>query len=122
VQNSLEALDSSEGRVSIRVESVPMAHAEAKRHVDVTVSDNGPGIPGATEQRIGQPFFSTKKKGTGLGLAIVQRLAIAAGGSLRWRNRGEGGAEFTVRLPVYSREDFDAEVAHLSTVAGRPLG
>jgi two-component system sensor histidine kinase PilS (NtrC family) len=122
VQNSLEALDTDQGRVSIRIESVPRAYAEAKLHVDVTVCDNGPGIPEATEERIGQPFFSTKKKGTGLGLAIVQRLAIAAGGSLRWRNQPEGGAAFTVRLPVYSKADFDAEVAHLSAAAGRPLG
>jgi two-component system sensor histidine kinase PilS (NtrC family) len=122
VQNALEALESDQGQVAIDIKPVPLAHAEAKHHVDVTVSDNGPGIPEMAKERIGQPFFSTKKKGTGLGLAIVQRLAIAAGGSLRWRNRGEGGAAFTIRLPVYSKEYFDAEVAHLSTAAGRPLG
>lgn len=122
VQNALEAVGDRPGEVVISMGAVTRPFESARDFVELAVSDTGPGIPTAWRDRIGQPFFSGKKKGTGLGLAIVQRLALANGGSLRWHCPESGGAEFTLRLPAYSSNDFDAEVAHLSTAAGRPLG
>lgn len=121
VQNALEAVGGP-GDVVIRVTGVSRPYESARDFVELSVSDTGPGIPAAWRDKIGQPFFSGKKKGTGLGLAIVQRLALANGGSLRWHNSAGRGAEFVLRLPAYSPHAFDAEVAHLSVAAGRPLG
>lgn len=121
VQNALEAIGDRAGEVVLRIEPVPRPFDAARDFVEVTVADTGPGIPEPWREKIGQPFFSGKKKGTGLGLAIVQRLAHANGGSLRWHCPESGGAEFTLRLPAYSPELFDLEVAHLSAAAGRPL-
>jgi signal transduction histidine kinase len=64
------------------------------------VSDNGPGIPQAELPKIFAPFFTTKPNGTGLGLAIVQKIILQHGGSVEARNRPEGGAEFTICLPM----------------------
>jgi PAS domain S-box-containing protein len=64
------------------------------------VSDNGPGIPTTDLPKIFAPFFTTKPNGTGLGLAIVQKIILQHGGSVEARNRPEGGAEFTVCLPM----------------------
>ena len=66
----------------------------------ICVADNGAGIPEADLQKIFLPFFTTKSEGTGLGLAVVQKVALQHGGSIEARNRGEGGAEFLLWLPL----------------------
>jgi signal transduction histidine kinase len=71
--------------------------------VAITVTDTGPGIPESERERIFLPFVSTKADGLGLGLAIVKRIAEEHGGSVACRNRAEGGARFTVRLPLAER-------------------
>ena len=65
----------------------------------ISVSDNGPGIPGETLSKIFVPFYTTKANGTGLGLAVVQKIIVQHGGSIEARNQAVGGAEFLVWLP-----------------------
>ncbi|HYA97012.1 MAG TPA: ATP-binding protein [Methylomirabilota bacterium] len=67
----------------------------------ISVADNGPGIPPAALNKIFRPFFTTKARGTGLGLAVVQKIIVQHGGSVEARNRPQGGAEFIVTLPVF---------------------
>jgi PAS domain S-box-containing protein len=69
----------------------------------LSVADNGPGIPASDLSKIFVPFFTTKPNGTGLGLAIVQKIVVQHGGSIEARNRPEGGAEFTIWLPMSRR-------------------
>ncbi|HSW46301.1 MAG TPA: ATP-binding protein [Phycisphaerae bacterium] len=79
---------------------VAIALPEVSEHeIILTISDNGPGIPGELLDRIFNPFFTTKDTGTGLGLAIVHQIVEVLGGSVRASNRAEGGAEFALRLP-----------------------
>lgn len=68
--------------------------------VRIEVADDGGGIPMELGDRIFEPFISTKDTGTGLGLAICKRIVEEHGGSIAAANRPEGGALFTVRLPV----------------------
>jgi signal transduction histidine kinase len=65
----------------------------------VEVADEGVGLPEDTS-RLFEPFFSTKPQGTGLGLAIALHIVSAHGGTIEARNRNEGGAIFTVSLPI----------------------
>jgi signal transduction histidine kinase len=68
----------------------------------VFVSDDGPGIPEDVIERIFDPFFTTKRElgGTGLGLALSQSIAQAHGGQLTATSPPEGGAQFTLRIPL----------------------
>ncbi|MCB9897328.1 MAG: hypothetical protein H6825_04935 [Planctomycetes bacterium] len=69
------------------------------RWVDLDVVDEGPGIPVDDLPHVFDPFFS-RNAGTGLGLTVSFGIARAHGGTLTARNRPEGGASFTLRLPA----------------------
>jgi PAS domain S-box-containing protein len=72
--------------------------------VEVSVSDNGPGIPEDIKDRIFEPFVSTNnQKGTGLGLAITKQIVTALKGSIRV-NTFPGGTVFTVSIPAWNGE------------------
>ena len=91
--NSCEAMRDG-GRLRIS------AGQEEPGSVSITFCDNGPGIEEGDIERLFEPFFTTKEGGTGLGLAIANRIVAAHGGSIEFKNRTEGGAEFTVVLPI----------------------
>jgi signal transduction histidine kinase len=64
------------------------------------VMDDGPGIELSPNEDLFSPFFTKKEGGTGLGLSIVHRIITAHGGAVAYVNRPEGGACFTVRMPI----------------------
>ena len=69
--------------------------------VELTVEDEGHGIPPEFMGRIFDPFFTTKgERGTGLGLSIAYGAMARLGGSITAANRAEGGAIFTLRFPI----------------------
>jgi signal transduction histidine kinase len=81
-------------------------HVEAKlagngASCELTVEDDGDGVPENLRDKILQPFFTTKSQGTGLGLAIVSRRVIEAGGKLAFESpvKNGRGTRFVVRLP-----------------------
>jgi two-component system, OmpR family, phosphate regulon sensor histidine kinase PhoR len=83
-------------------------YVEAARdsaRIEISVEDEGPGIPDEDRVRVFERFYRVDKSrardpgGTGLGLAIVKHLVELHGGTVRVENRGEGGARFTISLP-----------------------
>jgi len=68
--------------------------------VHILISDNGPGIAADLQDKIFDPFFSTKPNGMGLGLAICQTAIENMGGQIMAGNRPGGGAEFVIDLPA----------------------
>jgi PAS domain S-box-containing protein len=87
------------GRLEIRTAVSPQ-----RDRIIATVRDNGTGIPEDTLPRIFEPFYTTKEvgKGTGLGLAITYGIVQEHGGQILAANHPEGGAVFTVELPIAS--------------------
>ncbi|SPD74449.1 conserved hypothetical protein [uncultured Desulfobacterium sp.] len=69
--------------------------------IDVTISDNGPGIPEEQQKSIFDPFFTTKQtgKGTGLGLWITYNIIEKLGGSISFHSETGKGTTFTVKIP-----------------------
>jgi signal transduction histidine kinase len=66
----------------------------------VRVEDRGPGVPPELLDEVWNPDVTTKRSGTGLGLAIVRQTILHHEGSVDVANRPDGGAIFTVRLPL----------------------
>lgn len=77
----------------------------------IEVADNGPGIPDDVAPQIFDPFFTTKEvgEGLGLGLSIAYKIIHDFSGSLSVSKAPEGGALFTVRLPLSDRLRAAAE-------------
>jgi signal transduction histidine kinase len=73
----------------------------------ISVCDEGPGIPADQLEQVFEPFYRLESSrsrdtgGTGLGLSIARDIAQAHGGSLRLRNRPEGGLEAVLTLPLH---------------------
>lgn len=85
------------GRIEIETRVAPSGD-----RIVATVRDTGTGIPAETLPRIFEPFYTTKEvgKGTGLGLAIAYGIVQEHGGHISAANHPDGGAVFTVELPV----------------------
>jgi PAS domain S-box-containing protein len=81
---------------------IEIASKKEGDRIVTTVRDSGPGIPEEARSRIFEPFYTTKEvgKGTGLGLAIAYGIVQEHGGEIHAANHPEGGAMFTVELPI----------------------
>lgn len=85
---------------------ITLAARREHDHIVITVSDEGPGIPPSDLSRVFERFYRVDKArshesgGTGLGLAIVKHIVERMEGSVRADNRTNGGAVFTIQLPL----------------------
>ena len=96
VKNSLETL---EGHGWIRL--LTACVQKSGRHwIEFTVEDSGDGISDQVAQNLFEPYVTTKSSGSGLGLAIVQKIVDEHGGSVRVGRAKEGGASFSILLPL----------------------
>lgn len=106
VGNALDAMREADPRVLTLsaehgvVAGVPM--------VMLTVRDSGKGLSETDQQRLFEPFYTTKPSGAGLGLglAICRDLAAEFGGDLQAHNHPEGGACFVLTVPVGPAPDI----------------
>ncbi|PID76110.1 MAG: hypothetical protein CSA20_02055 [Deltaproteobacteria bacterium] len=81
---------------------ITIATSRDADEIVITVADNGTGIAKEHLKQLFDPFFTTKQpdKGTGLGLYISYDIVKKLGGSISAANGKEGGAIFTLRLPI----------------------
>lgn len=92
IVNSAQAMQ-GRGRISIII-------GVANDACEVRVTDDGPGIPPALQEKIFAPFFTTKSRGTGLGLPTARRLIEAHGGTIHVESPASGGTRVTLRIPL----------------------
>lgn len=96
VRNLIEnACSFAKSTVSIRVTA-------SNARAELTIEDDGPGIPSAELSRVFERFFTTRgrDRGTGLGLALVRATTLAHHGTVDVESEEGRGARFTVRLPL----------------------
>ncbi|MCB1431997.1 MAG: HAMP domain-containing histidine kinase, partial [Alphaproteobacteria bacterium] len=82
-------------KYTVREPRIVVATARTARGVEVTVSDNGPGMSAETQAKIMEPLFTTKSFGTGLGLPAIVKILEQHGGGLDVRSTPGSGASFT---------------------------
>ncbi len=75
----------------------------AENRVEVSVSDRGGGIPPEAQEKIFQPYFSTKSSGIGLGLAITRKMVEEHEGKIWVESKPGAGSKFTFTLPIKER-------------------
>ena len=91
IVNACEAMEQSG--------SIEIVECNGDKVVSIEVRDNGPGIPAALQDKIFQPFFTTKEDGTGLGLSIATRIVEEHRGRLSVSSNENRGTIFTILLP-----------------------
>ncbi|MBN1442076.1 MAG: HAMP domain-containing histidine kinase [Planctomycetes bacterium] len=84
---------------------IRLSARRGERSVQVSVADNGPGIPAAERERVFEEFYRVRYddyaiRGSGLGLALARRLARKMGGEIRLESRVGEGSTFTLEIPL----------------------
>jgi two-component system nitrogen regulation sensor histidine kinase NtrY len=112
VKNASEAIDTALEAEPARTDK---GHILAKvrtksDRLQITVIDNGCGLPKENRHRLVEPYMTTRTKGTGLGLAIVQRITEQHGGTLNLadapkRNGKQQGASVRMDLPLREKDE-----------------
>jgi signal transduction histidine kinase len=83
--------------------TVEISAALAGDAVNLSVSDNGPGIDPKTLEHVFEPYYTTKFNGTGLGLMVVYRIVTEHKATLHVDTRPGEGTRFTISLPVHQK-------------------
>jgi signal transduction histidine kinase len=100
--NAFEATPETSS-VQLMARLVDDGAAGGRPRLELTVDDEGPGVPESERERLFEPFFSTRDdRPVGLGLSICRRLLDQVGGSIHVESSPAegGGARFCVRLPT----------------------
>lgn len=113
VKNAVEAAPEDGGEITlctayrhgIRL-AVPGNKQKIQLPLEVSVQDNGPGIPDEILPHIFDPFVTTKTGGSGLGLALVAKIVGNHGGIVEYED-SVGGGNFFIRLPIYNFSKMD---------------
>jgi two-component system nitrogen regulation sensor histidine kinase NtrY len=127
VKNASEAIDTALEADPERAERgrvVAKVRTKGDR-LQITVIDNGCGLPRENRQRLVEPYMTTRAKGTGLGLAIVQRITEQHGGTLTLadapkRDGKAQGASVRMDLPIREMDDVHAAETSAGNGAQQP--
>jgi len=91
--NACESVDRRLGRIDVSI-------SEMIEGIEITISDNGRGVPGAIRATLFEPFVSQgKENGTGLGLTVVQKIVQDHGGEVAVERTSPEGTVFRITLP-----------------------
>ncbi len=95
ILNSIEAMTKNENPI-IEITSSMNRNNE----IEIMVIDNGEGIPNHVLDNLYNPFNTTKAGGSGLGLTIIKKIVDAHNGTIKIRNRKDGGVEVKITFPT----------------------
>ncbi len=113
--NAYHAMRDKGGTLMVALKLMDLAEMDTKNmdgikpgpYLRLTVGDTGVGIKKEYQERIFEPYFTTKKKGegTGLGLSLVHGIIRTMGGNISLYSEEGQGTTFQIYLPVISRDD-----------------
>jgi two-component system sensor histidine kinase RegB len=91
IENGIKAA-SQEVNVSFRL--------SRNSQIEISIDDDGPGIPAKVMENMGEPFISTRKDSMGLGIFLANAAIQRIGGSIEMFNLKLGGALTLIRIPM----------------------
>lgn len=117
--NAYHALQDTGGKLEVTLKEIDISYEKSiervgmkpGRHLELSVKDTGHGMEVQVQDRIFEPYFTTKKqgKGSGLGLSVVHGIIKNHGGDIRVKSQPGKGSTFTVYLPVIDEVEAIAE-------------
>ncbi|MDC1105981.1 ATP-binding protein [Prolixibacteraceae bacterium] len=84
---------------------ITITTTEEEHLYTISIQDNGPGIDKEVQDRLFEPYFTTKSQGTGLGLAIVKKIVETIQGSIEFKTEEGKGTNFTIYIPKTDNQD-----------------
>ena len=84
---------------------IEISEEEKNDSIKIKVKDSGSGIPVQLQNKILNPFFTTKDYGSGLGLSIVEKIAAEHNGTLTFQSEKDKGTTFVLTLPKGEKND-----------------
>ena len=85
------------------------AKINSHNNVELRISDTGSGISDDMQEKIFDPFYTTRKDGTGLGLAVVQAIVRAHKGDITLESKTEQGTTFKLELPIIHQSNAEVQ-------------
>ena len=106
IMNSADVLNDSPSAADMESNRIVITTDNKGDLIEITFTDNGPGIEEDRIQHIFDPFYTTKEpgKGTGLGLSVSYMIIEAHGGTIRADSPRTEGASIIINLPVHERQ------------------
>ena len=97
ITNAVQAMEGQATPPRLRIVT-----AHKGENIELTLEDNGPGVPQDLQEKIYEPFFTTKEigTGTGLGLSIAHTIMAEHRGRIQYRKSVLGGAAFILDFPI----------------------
>jgi len=125
--NAYQAMQDSGGRLEIGLGEVDISYADTVervglkpgRHLCLAVKDEGCGMEPAVQDRIFEPYYTTKAqgKGTGLGLSVIHGIVKNHGGDITVESTAGSGSIFHVYLPIIDEIEVEAKTTLFSKAA-----
>ena len=107
IVNAAHAIESLGGDQT-SLGKIHISTSHSPEHVEITISDNGCGIPMSDQQKVFEPFYTTKQigKGTGQGLSVVHTVITEMHqGEISIQSEVGVGTKIEIRLPINSQAD-----------------
>lgn len=98
LKNSVEALEKAKTR------EVALGLRRDGDWAEISISDSGPGVPREVREALFRNCYTSKESGTGVGLVITKELVGRNGGTIEYIEKGNGGAAFVTRLPLFTEK------------------
>lgn len=100
----------SNAKFSEAFEIIITTKQHSEEWIEISIQDNGEGIPQENQDLIFEPFFTTRAHGTGLGLSICQTLVFRSGGKISVESKINNGTIFKILLPCTNELGIEPKV------------